>query len=248
MHLYAGSIKVKIGDVVDYGQVIGKIGNSGDSTGPHLHIDMKLNGKFVDATKYIDPNNPRPSTNYIDLFSKWIEVIEGGNQYITSEGWVVHKIKGGDNTMNLPHGMVVASYDGGDSWYPSIIPGKIHVGQIVSEEKALQIYEQKLAVFINAIDVACMNNNVTLETHQKVASMSYIYRVGQGYANGLIKAYAEGGNKGLWNFMKDTHEHRTEYINGVKARVAEEYELFTTGDYSYAHSGTSKYDEFCRNN
>jgi hypothetical protein len=47
-HLVPGSIRVKKGDRVRKGQVLGKVGNSGNSVGPHLHFQVsrgpELNG------------------------------------------------------------------------------------------------------------------------------------------------------------------------------------------------------------
>lgn len=40
MHMQQGSVRVKVGDRVTAGQVIGKLGNSGNSFGPHLHYQL----------------------------------------------------------------------------------------------------------------------------------------------------------------------------------------------------------------
>ena len=39
-HLQPGSIKVKVGDNVRRGQALGLVGNSGNSTEPHLHFHL----------------------------------------------------------------------------------------------------------------------------------------------------------------------------------------------------------------
>jgi len=41
MHMQTGSLTVKLGDHIAAGQVIGKLGNSGDAFGPHLHYQLQ---------------------------------------------------------------------------------------------------------------------------------------------------------------------------------------------------------------
>ena len=45
---------VKPGDVVERGDAIGKCGSTGRSTGPHVHYEVHVNGKAVDAEAYLN--------------------------------------------------------------------------------------------------------------------------------------------------------------------------------------------------
>ena len=60
-HLYKNTITVKKGDYVRQGQIIGRVGSSGCSTGPHLHFEVYVNGKRVDPLKYVSTSNTRPN-------------------------------------------------------------------------------------------------------------------------------------------------------------------------------------------
>lgn len=44
---------VKVGDVVTKGDIIGAVGNTGFSTGPHLHFELRVNNSPVDPYDYI---------------------------------------------------------------------------------------------------------------------------------------------------------------------------------------------------
>jgi hypothetical protein len=48
-HLIPGSVQVKVGDTVKTGQVLGKLGNSGNSSEPHLHFHIVDGPSFLGA-------------------------------------------------------------------------------------------------------------------------------------------------------------------------------------------------------
>ncbi|MBC7765580.1 MAG: peptidoglycan DD-metalloendopeptidase family protein, partial [Hyphomonadaceae bacterium] len=52
-YAHLSSIDVKQGQRVIKGQNIGKVGNSGNSTGPHLHFEVRKDGTPVDPEKYL---------------------------------------------------------------------------------------------------------------------------------------------------------------------------------------------------
>lgn len=65
-HLAKDSITVKADDVVEQGQVIGKMGRSGDTSETKLHFEIRVGSdstdSSVDPTQYIKSDDPRPSS------------------------------------------------------------------------------------------------------------------------------------------------------------------------------------------
>ncbi|MHA1198409.1 MAG: M23 family metallopeptidase [Candidatus Heimdallarchaeaceae archaeon] len=70
-HLILNSLKVKKGDKVKQGQVIGLLGNSGNSTGPHLHFQLMDSKNPLTARGL-----PCKFTNLIGLEGEPIEIVD----------------------------------------------------------------------------------------------------------------------------------------------------------------------------
>lgn len=53
--LYAHNdrLLVKVGEQIAAGEQIALSGNTGNTTGPHLHFEIRLNGKVIDPLKYL---------------------------------------------------------------------------------------------------------------------------------------------------------------------------------------------------
>lgn len=50
---HLSQINVKVGDLIKIGQVIGEVGSTGRSTGPHLHYETRIDGDAVDPQKFL---------------------------------------------------------------------------------------------------------------------------------------------------------------------------------------------------
>lgn len=82
MHMQKG-LNVKAGQKVSAGQQLGKVGNTGRSTGAHLHIQIEQNGKPIDPQKYMNTLNTSTSgvvSNLEAAENAQMELMQGQQQ------------------------------------------------------------------------------------------------------------------------------------------------------------------------
>jgi murein DD-endopeptidase MepM/ murein hydrolase activator NlpD len=52
-YAHLSSVDVRVGQAIKVGQIVGKVGSSGRSTGPHLHYETRVRGEPVDPQKFL---------------------------------------------------------------------------------------------------------------------------------------------------------------------------------------------------
>lgn len=89
LHLAYGTVNVNVGDKVKRGQILGYMGNTGNSFGAHLHFEVLKDGNRIDPTPYLYKDFPR--SNNVNVYYRvrtvkhgWLPEVKNLDDYA---GW-----------------------------------------------------------------------------------------------------------------------------------------------------------------
>ena len=89
-HMVYKSVKVKTGDTVKKGEVIGSMGNTGHSKGAHLHFEVYRGNELIDPTIYLTEDLPTQNKTSSDVTLKYKvgDVVNITGVYVSSTSTV----------------------------------------------------------------------------------------------------------------------------------------------------------------
>ena len=231
-HMASNSVVVLEGDSVKAGQVIGKVGDSGSSTGAHLHFEVRvgMNDKSAsqDPLLYVSPTNPRPSS-VSQEFSDWIAAMEGTGP-MAGGHYKVYNDSGGVATVG--HGVTI-KYNKELFRANGINPDTLYVGSTLPVAVVDKIYLDIVAQHVNDVKSMLSSKGISLNDTQINALSSLKFNCGN--INGFFDNYAKyGSSQSLctnWWHNKALYDQRGNKLPGLVTRRQRECTLFTTGVY-----------------
>lgn len=258
-HLYIDSITVKSGESVSQGQVIAHMGTSGNSTGPHLHFEVRVGENTSSARTnprdFVDADNPRPTaSNYLtngDLsstidFIRYWEGVGCGSSYETDTEYIA--CNGGDGVLTIGHGVTWEyNMDAFIKRGVTSMSAGTKVSKTIVDEIELEAMDNKCGDSIRkGLADAGIDN---IKDYQMTALISRCYNGGYGMIKGtdyaFIPAYLKyngkyqfddiySSNGSVW---RDAMAHPVMpgsiFEVGLKRRRVSEWKLFTTGEIDY---------------
>ena len=231
-HLHANSITVVAGDAVEQGQVIAKMGSSGNSTGTHLHFEVREGQNVYSATaeplNYISLENPRvvfTGGDFISWLNSWEghTKIEGDHYVVENIGDGVRTVGGGITLENnaskfLKYGINIDDYPVGSKIPKDIV-----------DRMELEVINSKR----NSIEGTLSKNSITLEENQIQALISQMYNIGN--ISGFVDNYNKYGNTDEFynNWFFRAINKGSKFETGLTRRRNAEWTLFHLGEYVY---------------
>ena len=256
-HMAPGSIRVSEGDSVNSGQQIGVMGTTGNSTGNHLHFEVRTGGStFADSQK-IDPlqffnDDCSPiGGGSSDATVSFVWEQEGNDDYLRSIGWLVdndqyyviqidsynHRTRCVGHGIDLDAGGYAAQFEA--AGYPTSVGSKV--------PKAFVDNLSKQVISERRNEIASKTSGLNLKSYQIDALVSRSYQMGPsgwydgnnwGYAPGVTfnsaytRYWKKGDESSTPNYNHPLYVNFMRYTTDVQTRREREWKLFQTGSYN----------------
>lgn len=230
-HLHEKSITVTAGESVRQGEVIGKMGSSGNSTGTHLHFEVRQGANAYSATvdplEYISLENPRSASSSDEEFIEWLDKMEGSSVPIDGY-YIIEDI--GDGVRSLGHGVTLEGCAKEFAKY-GVDVTSLKLGDKIPIEIVDKVELDVVAGKRSYVESILSRNSITLEEHQIHALMSQSYNIGN--INGFVDAYERYNNtlEFYYNWLFRAYMPGSKFEKGLTRRRRAEWRMFHCGEY-----------------
>ena len=241
-HMAYNTVTVDIGDSVVQGQLLGKVGSSGSSTGGHLHFEIRVGGNTnqntVDPLLYISADNPRKTGMGYVVDENGNVVSDGSltNAMLYIHAWEGTPKSSGDDYIAFDDGYGYVTIGWG------VVP-KFHkekfealgynvdnvvFGSKIPKEIVDAVEMQFLQELADSVKAKLSNSGIVLTSYQLDALISRTYNCGNGGLTGFVEAYKRYGvTESLYeNFFKKPNTSSGRVSKGLTRRRLGEWLLF----------------------